>query len=246
MKLRGKAAIVTGGAGGIGAAIARRFVEEGAAVVVLDCIAPASGKEAGGDCHGNAPLWIEADVADTENHGRILAETVERLEGLDILVNNAGVQIREPFLEARCESWDRIFAVNLKGPYFLSQRAALQMRPGGRIINIASVHDQIPHRNNSIYCLTKAAMKMLTKCLALELAERGIRVNAISPGAIETGINRDVLSDDSFRQTLVERIPVGRVGSPADIAGLAVYLASQESDYITGSTYYVDGGLLLR
>jgi glucose 1-dehydrogenase len=89
-------------------------------------------------------------------------------------------------------------------------------------------------------------MKMLTKCVALELAERGIRVNAISPGAIETGINRDVLSDDSFRQTLVERIPAGRVGSPGDIAGLAVYLASQESDYVTGSTYYVDGGLLLR
>jgi glucose 1-dehydrogenase len=248
MKLEERVAIVTGGARGIGAAIARRFLREGAAVAVVDCSAPANVGQLLGDC-GRCrpePLWIEADVADTDTHEQIVRRTLERFGKLHILVNNAGIQIREPFLAARLESWDRIFGVNLKGPYFLSQRAALNMDQGGRIINIASVHDETPHRNNSIYCLTKAAMKMLTKNLALELAERHINVNSISPGAIGTDINRDVLSDEEFRRQLAANIPLGRIGVPDDIAGAAVYLACPDSDYVTGSTLYVDGGLLLR
>jgi glucose 1-dehydrogenase len=245
MRLGRKVAIVTGGARGIGAAIVKRFAEEGATVVALDCAAPENWEDFKGHRHATEAIRVQADVAETEAHARVVAETLERFGRIDILVNNAGLQIREPFLQARRESWDRIFDVNLKAPYFLAQRAALHMQSGGRIINIASVHDEIPHRNNSIYCLSKAGMKMLTKSLALELAEKGIRVNAISPGAIETGINKDVLSDESFRQRLVEHIPAGRVGSPGEIAGLAVYLASDESDYVTGSTFYVDGGLLL-
>jgi glucose 1-dehydrogenase len=241
MRLEGKVAIVTGGAGGIGAAIVRRFAHEGAAVTIVDCSAPESRED-----HPVKPLWVQVDIADCAGHDQIIRRTVEHFGHLDILVNNAGVQIRESFLEARMESWDRIFGVNLKGPYFLSQRAAVNMGAGGKIINVASVHDKTPHRNNSIYCLTKAAMKMLTKSLALELAEYRINVNSISPGAIATDINRDVLSDEGFRRQLAETIPLGRIGSPDDIAGAAVYLASGESDYVTGSTFYVDGGLLLR
>jgi glucose 1-dehydrogenase len=238
VRLAGKVAIITGGARGIGAAIAGRFAREGACVAIVDCLRP--------DDAAPPPLWIEADVADLDTHGPIVCRTVERFGRLDVLVNNAGTQIREGFLDARPESWDRIFGVNLKGPYFLTQHAAQAMEQGGSIINIASIHDEAPHCNNSIYCLTKAAMKMLTKSLALELAERRIRVNSISPGAIETNINRDVLTDERFRRHLAAEIPLGRIGVPEDIAGAAVYLASADSDYVTGSTFYVDGGLLLR
>jgi glucose 1-dehydrogenase len=248
MRLAGRVAIVTGGARGIGAAIVRRFLCDGAAVAAVDCSAPPDMDELLRNCRASRSelLWIEADVADTDTHEQIVRRTLERFGKLRVLVNNAGIQIREPFLAARLESWDRIFGVNLKGPYFLSQRAALNMDQGGRIINIASVHDETPHRNNSIYSITKAAMKMLTKSLALELAERRINVNSISPGAIGTDINRDVLSDEKVRRQLATSIPLGRIGVPDDIVGAAVYLASPESDYVTGSTLYVDGGLLLR
>lgn len=248
MRLERKVAIVTGGARGIGAAIVRRFAQEGAAVTIVDCSASA---ELGGlmqicaDC-GREALWIKGDIADLEIHERIVGQTLERFGEVHLLVNNAGIQIREPFAQARVESWDRIFGVNLKGPYFLSQLVASRMGQGGRIINIASVHDTRPHRNNSIYCLTKAAMKMLTRSLALELADRQINVNAISPGAIETNINKDVLSSAAFRRQLADSIPLGRIGAPDDVAGAAVYLAAADSEYVTGSTFYVDGGLLLR
>jgi glucose 1-dehydrogenase len=247
MRLAGKVAIVTGGARGIGRAIVARFACEGASVAIVDCSAPADLDELMRSCAatGRDALWIEADVGNPSAHDLILQGTIERYGRLDVLVNNAGMQIREPFLDARVESWDRVFDVNLKGPYFLSQRAAYAMMPGGGIINVASIHDETPHRGNSIYCLTKAAMKMVTKSLALELAERRIRVNSISPGAIATNINQDVLSNEEIRRRLIAEIPLARIGVPEDIAGAAVFLASGESDYITGSTLYVDGGLLL-
>lgn len=248
MRLEGKSAIVTGGARGIGAAIVRQFAREGASMVIVGRSAPSDLDMLIQFCAdaGRPPLWIEADISNIDLHEQIVRRTVERFGRLDVLVNNAGIQIRERFLEARVESWDRIFGVNLKGPYFLSQRAAIAMEQGGKIINVASVHDKSPHRNNSIYCLTKAAMKMLTKSLALELAERRIHVNSISPGAIATNINKDVFADEEFRRRLAAEIPLGRIGVPEDIAGAAVYLASAESDYVTGSTFYIDGGLLLR
>jgi len=239
MRLEGKVAIVTGGSGGIGAAIVSRFVREGASVTIVDTSEPSNRADAG-------TPWIEADIANPDVYGLIVRECLDRYGKLDVLVNNAGIQIREPFLEAKVESWNRIFAVNLKAPYFLAQRAALAMEKGGTIINIASVHDETPHRHNSIYCLTKAAMRMLTKSLALELAERGIRVNSISPGAIATNINRDVLSDEDSRRRLMAQIPLARIGVPEDIAGAAVFLASAESSYVTGATLYIDGGLLLH
>jgi glucose 1-dehydrogenase len=163
-------------------------------------------------------------------------------------VNNAGIEFHEPFLQASVPTWERTLGVNLRGPYFLSRVAAEVMRRsgGGKIINISSVHDVTPLRDRAIYSISKGGMAMLVKSLALELAEYNIHVNAISPGAILTDMNRESLSDPTRRARLLDQIPLGRIGRAEDIVGAAVYLASPESDYVTGSTLYVDGGLLLR
>lgn len=234
MRLAGRVAIVTGGARGIGAAIAAAFEREGASVLIADRLPPPCG------------AFVEADIGDLSTHQRVISVALDRFGKLDVLVNNAGIQIREPFLEARAESWDQTFAVNLKGPFFLAQQAARAMAEGGKIINIASVHDETPQSGNAVYSLTKAAMKMVTKCLAVELAPRRICVNSISPGAIATEMNRDALDQDDRRTRLAAAIPLGRIGAPEDIAGAAIYLASAESDYVTGATFYVDGGFLLQ
>ena len=141
-----------------------------------------------------------------------------------------------------------LFRSNVKGAYFLAQRAAKVMIAtggGGKILNISSVHDKTPHRNNSIYTLTKGAMKMMTKALALELAEHKINVNSLAPGAILTGINREVLGDPGHRRKVLDKIPLRRIGDVEDVVGGAILLVSPDADYITGATLYVDGGLLL-
>lgn len=236
-RLNGKTAIVTGGARGIGAAIVSRFVAEGASVCVLDRNAGAPPPNV---------VVMDADVADLNAHPKLVAKVIERFARLDILVNNAGMQIRRSFLDASPADWDRVFDVNLKGAYFLAQRAAQHMEPGACMINISSIHDVRPPRGNSMYAISKAGVQMMTRCLALELSEKGIRVNAIAPGAIATDINRDVLSDDQFRERLEQRIPSKRIGVPDDISGAAVFLASEDSGYMTGATLYIDGGLLLN
>jgi glucose 1-dehydrogenase len=172
---------------------------------------------------------------------------MENFGALHILVNNAGIEIHEPFLKASVETWEHTFAVNLRGPYFLSRKAAEAMIPsgGGKIINISSVHDAEPLRNRAIYSITKGGMMMMTKSLALELAEHRINVNSISPGAILTDMNRKSLSETGRMEKVLAKIPCQRIGDIGDIAGAAVFLASAESDYVTGSTIYVDGGFLL-
>lgn len=191
---------------------------------------------------------MQGDVADLSVHDFLIAAAVDSFGRLDILVNNAGVEVRQPFLEARPQTWDFIFSVNLRGAYFLSQKAALKMiaQDGGKILNISSVHDHSPHCNNSIYAITKGGMEMMTRCLALELAGHGINVNSLAPGAVLTDINREVLADAAFRDQVTNMIPWKRIGDVNDIAGAAVFLVSPEAGYITGATLYVDGGLLLR
>jgi glucose 1-dehydrogenase len=168
---------------------------------------------------------------------------------LDVLINNAGIEYREPFLTTTEAQFDHTLYVNLKGAYFLSQaaaRAMIQAGKGGRIINITSCHETVPLALRSAYSISKGGMAMLTKSLALELAEYGINVTAIAPGAILTDMNRESLSRPETLDRLLRTIPLNRVGSTEDCVGAAVFLASPEAAYITGTTLFVDGGLLLR
>lgn len=250
MRLKDKVAIVTGAARGIGRAIALGFAGEGALVVINDCRSGGQGDEVVEKIRasGGKAIFVQADVSELVEHEKLVSSAVKEFRQLDILVNNAGVEFREPFLESKPQTWERTLGVNLKGAYFLSQRAAKVMsRSGkGKIINIASVHTSVPLRERSIYAISKGGTGMLVKSLALELAEYGITVNGIAPGAIRTEMNRESLADEGKRKKLLERIPLGRIGEPEDIAGAAVFLASSESDYVTGTTIYVDGGFLLH
>jgi len=251
MKLKGKVAIVTGASRGIGVALAKGLAREGAAVVVNYSRSATEAKTVVTDisvAKGRA-VAVQADVRNLADHARLISAALDTFGGLDILVNNAGIEYREPFLSTTEEQFDDTIGVNLKGVYFLSQRAAQVMakaRKGGKIINISSCHDQVPLNLRSAYAVSKGGLSMLTKSLALELAEHKINVNAISPGAILTDMNRESLSKPEARDRLLARIPWNRLGEPEDCVGATVFLASADSDYVTGATMYVDGGLLLR
>ena len=249
MRLAGKAAIVTGAGRGIGRAIALGYAREGASVAVNYSRSRDAAEDAVREIRAadGRAIAVQADVANLDDHERLIDETRAAFGRLDILVNNAGIEINEPVLESKRETWDRTLDVNLKGSYFLAVGAARVMAGsgGGKIVNISSVHDVEPLRNRAIYSITKSGLLMLVKSLALELAEYGIYVNGISPGAILTDMNRAHLTDPPRRERLLASIPLKRIGDPEDVVGAALFLASAESDYITGTTIYVDGGLLL-
>jgi len=250
MRLRERVAIVSGASQGIGRAIAVGLAREGAAVVANHPPSGPSASEVVAEIEGGGgrAVAVEADIGQPSDHERLIRAALDRFGRLDVLVNNAAVQFREPFLSTGPDAWDHTLAVNLRGPFFLSQRAAEAMAGsgGGKIINLSSVHDTVPLSERSAYAISKAGMAMLTKALALELAPKKINVNAIAPGAILTDMNRTHLSNPAARERLLERIPWGRLGEAGDIVGAALFLASSDSDYVTGATIYVDGGLLLR
>lgn len=251
MKVQGQVAMVTGAARGIGRAIACGLAREGASVVACDV---RGGADAESLIHevedaGGMVRFVEADVARLEEHERLVNFAVENFQRLNILVNNAGVEIRQPFLEVKAADWEHITSVNLRGAYFLAQAVArriIEQCSGGKIINITSIHDTVALRNASVYSISKGGMMMMTRSLALELAEHNIRVNAIAPGAILTDMNRTVLSDPAYRERVRDKIPLRRIGGAEDIAGAAIYLASDDSSYMTGATLYIDGGLILQ
>ncbi len=249
MKLKGKAAIVTGAERGIGSAVAMALAEAGASVVVNYHASQADAERVCEDIRsaGGQAVAVRADVSKLEEHPLLIQASIENFGTLDILVNNAGIEIHESVLAARAETWDKIQDVNLRGAYFLSCAAARVMKSAGRgkIVCIVSVHDAAPLRDRAIYSISKAGAGMMMKSLALELAEFGIQVNAVSPGAILTDMNRKSLSDAGRLNRLLTRIPMGRLGEPSDVGGSVVFLASEEAAYITGTTIYVDGGLLL-
>ncbi|MFZ2641382.1 MAG: glucose 1-dehydrogenase [Verrucomicrobiia bacterium] len=248
-RLKGRVAIVTGASRGIGRAIAVGLAREGASVVVNYVSKAAAAEEVVNDIRvdgGNA-VAVHTDVGNLAQHEGLVAAALKRFGRIDILVNNAAITHRQPFLDATAGAWDETMSVNLKGVYFLSQAVARVMaeQRSGKIINISSVHDVRAMMNNSVYNITKAGLVMLTKSLALELAEKGIQVNCVSPGAILTDETRDRLADPEHRARVLAKIPSRRVGEPEDVVGAVLLLASPESDYITGTTLYVDGGMLL-
>jgi glucose 1-dehydrogenase len=249
VNLQGKVAVVTGAGTGIGQAIALAFAAEGAAVVVdyvgnaavsVDTLAKIQTMK------GNA-LGIDADISLSEDVNRLIQATVAAFGKLDIFVNNAGIEKKVAFVDYPLEEWQKIMAVNLTGPFLCCQAAAKQMilqGKGGRIINISSIHEDLPMPTNAPYCASKGGLRMLMRTVAVEVARHQITVNNIGPGAIYTPIDKDVEGDAKSNDQILAEIPMGRWGKPEEVAQLAVYLASDAAAYVTGSTHFIDGGML--
>ncbi|MGZ3455343.1 MAG: SDR family NAD(P)-dependent oxidoreductase [Polyangiales bacterium] len=246
--LRGKTAIVTGGAVGIGAACAIRLAELGADVAILDP------DEANGDAtaaairaNGDMARRIGCDLGEVASIEAAIAQVLALSGRIDVVVNNAGIFPMAPALDLSERTWDRVLDVNLKGAFFCSQLAARAMvkgREGGAIVNIASIDAIHPTGSLVHYDASKGGLVMMTKSLAKELAPFGIRVNAIAPGAIDTPGASAALSDDTVRKAFLSRIPLGRMGAPDDIARAVAFRAAPASDYVTGALLVVDGGYL--
>lgn len=248
LRLAGKVALVTGGDSGIGEGIARRFARDGAAVAFSyrRNEEAAAALKATIEHAGGRASYFQADVAVAGDVQRAVDGTVAQFGTLNVLVNNAGMEIIRPFLELPEDEWDRVLAVNLKGPFLCTQAAARAMLArghGGRIINISSVHEDIPMPGNSPYCAAKGGLRMLMRTLCDELAPHGITINNIGPGAIGTPINQRTMSDPVKLARLQAAIPLGRLGTADEVAALASFLASDEAAYITGSSYFIDGGM---
>jgi glucose 1-dehydrogenase len=248
MKLIGKNALVTGSSQGIGQAIVLKFAEEGANVVVDYVTHPDTAKETVqlAEKFGRRAVAVQGNISKVADAKRVVQESVEALGGLDILVNNAGVERRAPFWEVTEADYDLVLDVNLKGAFFATQafvQHRLAVKQPGKVINVSSVHEELPFPHFTSYCASKGGMKMVTRNLSIELAPFGITINNIAPGAIETPINRALLNNPAELKALLDNIPLGRLGKTSDVAGAAVFLASSDSDYITGTTIVVDGGL---
>ncbi|MBP7766799.1 MAG: 3-oxoacyl-ACP reductase FabG [Deltaproteobacteria bacterium] len=248
MKLKNKVALVTGASKGIGKAIAARFAREGAAVVVasrsLDALEKVVQeiKSAGGEASA-----ITVDVRSVESINALVQKTVDRYGRLDLLVNNAGITMGSPSEDLSPEDWRAAMETDLFGVFFSCQAAARVMIPqgGGNIINISSVNGILAAPRRAAYCASKAAVNELTKVLAIEWADRKIRVNAIAPGYVRTELVQDVIERGAISmEAILRRTPQHRIGEVEDIAGLAAYLASDESSYMTGSIVNIDGGWL--
>jgi glucose 1-dehydrogenase len=248
-QLDSKVAIITGSDSGIGRAIAIEFAKQGATVVVNYAHSMAKADEvlqAIKQNNGNA-IVIQADVSQYQQAMGLVAQTVEHFNRLDIMVNNAGMEIHSPFVDVTEEQFDRVVGVDLKGAFFCAQAAAREMikrKTPGRIINISSVHEDLPMPQNVPYCCAKGGMRMLMRTICLELAPYNITVNNIGPGAVDTPIDADVKADPKKYNALLNEIPLHRMAQPDEIGKLAVYLASDASSYVTGSTFFIDGGLM--
>jgi glucose 1-dehydrogenase len=249
MRLEGKTALVTGSSQGIGEAVALRLADEGADVAVHYRSHPEGAQAVVERIAklGRRTAAIQADLSRVTEVRRLVADAVTRLGPLDILVNNAGVERRADFWDVSETDYDFVMDVNLKGLFFTTQafvRHLLAAKRPGRIINMSSVHEELPFPHFTSYAMSKGGVRMMTRNLAIELAPFGITVNSIAPGAIATPINRALLDDSEKLRALLGNIPLKRLGAPSDIAGVAAFLASSDADYITGTTLVADGGLL--
>lgn len=246
MRLKGKTAIVTGGAKGIGFGIARRYVAEGAAVVIADVDAEA-GPRAAAQLAGAGDLVrvFVTDVSRPEDVGRLVDQTVAAFGRVDILVNNAGIGIAGPFLDVSLELWDRTMAVNLTGAFLCGQAVGRVMvrQHSGRIINIASINSFIAEPHVAHYAASKGGLVQLTKGMAVDLAPYNVLVNAIAPGPILTERSAPVFALPE-QQAHLKRVLLGHPGAPDDIAATAAFLASDDAAFIHGAVFVVDGGYL--
>ncbi|MGG4489302.1 glucose-1-dehydrogenase [Metabacillus idriensis] len=246
--LKGKVAAVTGASSGLGKAIAQRFAAEGAKVVVNylteddkpDLVIEEI------KANGGEASKIQGDVSQEHDVKRIVQFAVETYGTLDVMVNNAGIQAEIPTEELTLESWNKVIQTNLTGAFLGSREAVRHMLDHnikGSIINMSSVHQQIPWPHFAHYAASKGGIKLLTETLALEYASSGIRVNNIAPGAIDTPINAEKFADPEAKKDVIDLIPMGYIGKPEEIAACVVWLASSEASYVTGITLYADGGM---
>jgi glucose 1-dehydrogenase len=248
MRLQGRTALITGADSGIGRAIAITFAREGANVVVHyhsdEQGAQTTAEQA--RQHGARVEILQADLSDPRQAETLFRQAVDQIGAFDILVNNAGggAQV-ETSLETTLDDFTRVINLNLISPWVLTRAAATSMleRKGGVIINITSVHEEIPGQGGAAYDAGKAGLRSVTRTLALELGPRGIRINNIAPGMIATPMNQETLDDPEKLQEASENIPLRRPGQPEEVANVALFLASDDASYVTGSSYFVDGGL---
>lgn len=250
MKLEGKVALVTGSSQGIGQAIAIHLAQEGANVAI-DYRSHPEGAQATlekVEATGRKGYVIQADLGVVSDVRKLVSESVQHFGKLDILVNNAGVDGKNAdFWDITEADYDAVINVNQKGAFFATQALVqhlIETKRPGKIINISSVHEELPFPHFTSYCVSKGGVKMLMRNLAVELGALGITINNVAPGAIETPINANLLNNPQKLGALLQNIPLGRLGKPGDIAPVVAFLASSDADYITGSTFFVDGGLL--
>ena len=248
-RLAGKVAIVTGSGSGIGKSIAIRFASEGASLVVdyRNHIEQAQDTKAKVEAAGGKAILVQADVSILTDTQNLVDQAYQQLGRCDILVNNAGIEIETPFWEVTEKDYDAVLNVNLKGAFFLTQafvRPLIKAKQPGRVINISSVHEDMVFPHFSTYCVSKGGIRMLMRDLAVELGPLNITVNNIAPGAIATPINTKLLDNKPELDALLANIPLGRMGTPEEVAGLALFLASDDGAYCTGSTFIIDGGLI--
>ncbi len=249
MKLQNKVAIVTGAATGIGKAIAAVMASEGASVVIDYVGDPALANAAAQAIQsaGGKSLAVQADVSNPDQVSQLIQKTIDAFGRVDILVNNAGLEYKHPFPEFPFELWQKVIAVDLTGPFLCAQAAAkamIRQGGGGRIVNISSVHEDLPMPTNAPYCAAKGGLRMLMRTIAVELAPYKITVNNIAPGAIYTPIDADIEANVEIEGKLMAEIPLGRWGKPEEVADLAVFLASDSAGYCTGGTFFIDGGMI--
>jgi glucose 1-dehydrogenase len=245
--LAGRRAIVTGGDSGIGQAAVFELAAHGAAVAI-DHVGDGSTARAMADAieaGGGHAVPVRMDVSEEDDVVRGFAEAAEALGGLDLLFSNAGLEEPYELAEMPLESWEKVIGVNLTGAFLCCREAARTMGRGSSIVVNTSVHEVIPWMRFSHYAASKGGLRMFVQSIAKELAPKGIRVVSVAPGAIETPINRDVLADPKAREEALEQIPWNRWGKPEDIARAVAWLASDQADYVVGTTLFVDGGMTL-
>jgi len=246
MRLKDKVAFITGAGSGIGREIALLFAKEGTKIVVAEIV-----EERGRETvslikdKGGEALFVRVDVSKVNDIQTGVEKAVENFRKIDILVNNAGILEYKPFLHITESDWDRLMDINLKGSFFCAQVVAKEMirtQTEGSIINMASIASELAIEFQSHYVTSKGGVRMMTKALALELAPHNIRVNAIAPGVILTDMTKEDLEEPTVREEVLKKIPLARLGTPLDVARVALFLASEESEYITGSIIFSTGG----